>query len=152
MQEQEQVQSIVEQVLQDKDLYLVDIELKGSQANRIIWIYVEAEKGNISLDLCADLSREMNFLLDANGWHNRKYTLNVSSPGLDRPLKDIRQYVNNKGRRVLVVYNMNNEQVQVNGIISEADTEIVILETDKNNRLEIPFSSITEARIQPAFK
>ena len=152
MQEQEQVQSIAEQVLQDKDLYLVDIELKGSQGSRIIWIYVDAVKGNISLDICAELSREINFLLDANGWHNRKYTLNVSSPGLDRPLKDIRQYVNNKGRKISVVYGMDNEQVQANGRILEADPEILVLETDKNNRLEIPFSSITEARIKPALK
>lgn len=152
MQEQEQVQSILEQVLQDKDLYLVDIELKGTQGSRIIWIYVEAEKGNISLASCAELSRELNFLLDANGWHNRKYTLNVSSPGLDRPLKDLRQYVNNKGRSISVVYEKNNEPVQVSGVIAEAGPEILILEIDKNNRLEIPFSSITEARIQPAFK
>jgi ribosome maturation factor RimP len=44
----------------------------------------------------------VNFLLDAAGWHGKKYTLNVSSPGLDRPLRDIRQYHSNIGRQARV--------------------------------------------------
>ncbi len=151
MDELEQIGTIAEQVIQDNDLYLVDIELKGSPGNRMIWIYVESEKGNISLNRCAEISREVNFLLDAAGWHGKKYTLNVSSPGLDRPLRDIRQYNSNTGRKARVVYLKDGEKVQVEGKIADAQPEKITLLTEDKKELEIPFSDIVETHILVSF-
>lgn len=153
MEEQEEINALADQVLQDSDLFRVDTELKGSAGNRVIWIYVESENENVSLDQCAEISRELQLLLDASGWHDRKYTLNVSSPGVDRPLKDIRQYVNNVGRNASVTYKKNNdEQEQVNGKLIDVQSEEITLLTEKNRTLKIPFSDIVETRILVSFK
>ena len=151
MDELEQIKDIAAQVLQDNDLYLVDVELKGSAGNRVIWIYVESESGNVSLDRCVDISREINFLLDAGGWHGKKYTLNVSSPGLDRPLRDIRQYHSNKGRKVRVKYLSNGEEVVSEGkMTGVTDSKITIL-TENKKELQISFPDIVETYVLASF-
>ena len=149
MEELTEIKTLTEQVLEGLDLYLVDVELKGSQGNRVIWIFLESEHGNVSLDRCAEVSRELEFLLDAAGWRGKKYTLNVSSPGLDRPLKDIRQYVNNIGRKATVTYNNGGDQVRIEGKLVSADEENVIMLSEKKKKITIPFDSIVETRIQP---
>jgi len=152
VQEQEEINALAEQVLEGSDLFLVEAELKGSTGNRTIWIYVESESGNISLSRCAEISRELQLLLDAGGWHDRKYTLNVSSPGLDRPLKDIRQYVNNVGRNASVVYIKDGEQIRTEGKLIGAESDKITLETGKNESLTIPIAEIEETRILASFK
>ena len=152
VEEEKEVQTLAKQVLQSDGLFLLDVELKGSQGNRMVWIYVESEKGNISLDKCAEINRELSLLLDASGWHGRKYTLNVSSPGLDRPLKDIRQYVNNLGRKASVVYLDNGREVRVEGKLTNVQQDLITLVTEKNDRLEISFSDVLETRILVSFK
>ncbi|MDI6400869.1 ribosome maturation factor [Balneolaceae bacterium ANBcel3] len=144
---------MAEQVLTGTDLYLVEAELKGSSSNYSIWIYLEAEKGNISLDQCAKISRELKLLLDADGWHEKKYTLNVSSPGLDRPLRDRRQYLNNIGRIAVIRYTDGDETRSAEGKLEEVQEEKVLLNPGSGkDAIQIPFSEIQEARIQPSFK
>ncbi len=152
MQEQEEIVSLAEQVLENSDLFLVDTELKGSVGNRMVSIFVDSESGNISLDRCAEINREIQFLIDASGWRDRKYTLNVSSPGLDRPLKDIRQYVNNLGRNASVVYEEDGRKVQVHGKLVDAKPESVTLEAKGKDALVIPYNAIVETYIQVSFK
>ncbi|MEX0679980.1 MAG: hypothetical protein WD097_01245 [Balneolales bacterium] len=152
MEEREQIQKLAEQVLKGDDLFLVEVELKGSAGNRVIWVYIESDKGNISLDRCAEFSRELNLLLEAGGWHDHQYTLNVSSPGLDRPLKDLRQYVNNVGRKASVVYVKDGEEFQEEGELIHAHADSITLLTSTKEQLKIPFSNVMEARIQASFK
>lgn len=152
MEEQQEIIYLAEQVLEDQDLFLVDTELKGSVNHRVIWIYVESESGNVSVDHCAQLSRELQLLLDAHGWHERKYTLNVSSPGLDRPLKDFRQYVNNAGRNASVVFEKDGDETRIKGKLIEANPDRVVLKTENGRHVEIPFSDIVETRILVSFK
>lgn len=146
------VYSLAEQMLADDDLYLVDVELKGSDANRIVWVYAESDKGNISLDRCAAISRELSLLLDANGWHEKKYTLNVSSPGLDRPLRHLRQYVSNLGRKASVTYLHEGSEIRLEGVLSDAEPEQVRLELPDGSIRTIPFEDIRETKILPSFK
>ena len=149
--ELDQVKEIAAQVLSDNDLYLVDVELKGSTGNRVIWIYVESEGGNVSLDRCVEISREANLLLDASGWHGKKYTLNVSSPGLDRPLRDIRQYHSNIGRKARVTFLKDGEHERLEGKLTEVTTDSITLMTENKKELPIPFSDIVETHIVATF-
>ena len=152
MDELEQIKTIAGQVLQDhEEMYLVDVDLKGSTGNRMVWVYIESEKGNISLDRCAEISREVNFLLDASGWRGKKYTLNVSSPGLDRPLKDIRQYISNSGRKASVTFLKDDEQTRVEGELTGVHSGAITLLTENKKELKIPFSDIVETHILVSF-
>ena len=149
--ELEQIKDIAAQVLEDNDLYLVDVELKGSTGNRIIWIYVESESGNVSLDRCVEISREINFLLDAGGWHGKKYTLNVSSPGLDRPLRDIRQYHSNKGRKARVKYLKDGEEAVLEGKLTGVSDDKITILTENKKELDISFPDIVETHVLASF-
>jgi ribosome maturation factor RimP len=149
--ELDQVKELAAQVLSGDDLYLVDVELKGSTGNRMIWIFVESGKGNVSLDRCAEISKELNFLLDASGWHGKKYTLNVSSPGLDRPLRDIRQYHSNLGRKARVTFLSDGEQQILEGKLSRVTSGTITLYAENKKEQEIPFSDIVETYILASF-
>jgi len=149
--ELDQIKDIAAQVLEDNDLYLVDVELKGATGNRVIWIYVESESGNVSLDRCVDISREINLLLDVSGWHGKKYTLNVSSPGLDRPLRDIRQYHSNKGRNVRVTYLKDGDEVVSDGTLAGVTNDKITILSENKKELEISFPEIVETYVLASF-
>lgn len=152
MEEQEQIITLTEDILRGQPLYLVEVELKGSKENRMIWVYIDSEEGLVSLDQCASLNRELGFILDAKGWHERKYTLNVSSPGLDRPLKDFRQYKNHVGRKASIT--LKKEDVPertVVGTLEKVESDKVLLKTEKKEKVVIAHSEIEETRIIAGF-
>lgn len=141
----------MEQVIRGSELFVVDVEVKGSQSNRIVSVFLDSESGNITLDRCVNISKELQLLLDASGWHEKAYTLNVSSPGLDRPLKDLRQYVSNTGRQAKVRYQKGDTAADVSGMLAGVKDGHVIVDTDTGS-VEIAFEEIMETRIIASFK
>lgn len=137
---------------EENDLFLVDVELKTGGGTEV-WVYLDGEERGVNLDECADISRELGFLIDAHEILGDKYRLNVSSPGLSRPLTDLRQFKKNKERTVKVRFRKENEEVgKLVGIInSVSDTGVLITENEKSE-IEIPFDSIIEAKIIPVIK
>lgn len=142
----EQLKSIVGQQLDGEELYLVDIELKGDQRNRIVWVYVESAEGGVSVDRCAKISRIVEEAIDNQNLFKGKYRLNVSSPGTDKPLVDIRQYYTNKGRKCSVRYNVDQNESTVEGTLKHVEDHYVIVD-DGKQEYRIPFGDIVETRI-----
>lgn len=81
-----------------EDCFIVDIEsLPGKKLN----VFLDCDSG-LSLQKCQKLSRHLEAYIDEFVWVDEKYTLEVSSPGIQRPLKILRQYTKNLGREVKV--------------------------------------------------
>ncbi|MEO1256534.1 MAG: hypothetical protein AAFY41_16830, partial [Bacteroidota bacterium] len=100
--EEEKIKEIVENSLQgSKDLFLVDVKLKGNVGNQKVLIFIDGDQG-ISIDQCSKISREVASVMEEEDFIKGKYTLEVSSPGLDFPLSMHRQYVKNVGRELTV--------------------------------------------------
>lgn len=97
----EHIRSIAESVIESAGCFLLDVVPETGQET-VYWILVDAEQAPVSLETCGLLSREIGFLLDAHDELKGRYRLNVSSPGLDRPLSDRRQYPKNVGRHIRV--------------------------------------------------
>lgn len=138
---------------EEKGLFLVDVELKTGSGNEL-WVYLDGEDRGISLDECADISRELGFLIDAHELFAGKYSLNVSSPGLSRPLSDPRQYHKNVGRVIKVRYSDQDATKKISGeLIQVTDGNIIVAESEGKTKKEqsIEFSSIIEAKIIPQF-
>jgi ribosome maturation factor RimP len=130
--------------------YVVDVEITPSKSPQV-WVYLDSEKGGISLDTCAEVSRELSVLLDAHEVFTSSFRLNVSSPGLDRPLKDRRQFYANVGRNAKLTLSVGeNKKVAVKGILKSVSESGVVLETAEGLR-DIPFSQLIETKIIPAF-
>ncbi|MEO0041740.1 MAG: hypothetical protein RL329_1188, partial [Bacteroidota bacterium] len=114
----------------------------------------------IQLGQCQKLSRYLENELDVNLWLTEEYTLEISSPGVERPLKLARQYPRNVGRNIEVKFGA--EPIVKLGLLkSVTETEIVVEETVKRKEgrknitekidITIPFASIQRAVVQLIF-
>ncbi len=144
----EQISALASESIQDPEVFLVDIEIKGDSRNPLVWVYLESEKGGINLDECAEISRKLQFLIEAHEIFKGNFTLNVSSPGLDRPLKDLRQYKINRNRHARIRVKSDEKAKTIEGIIKEVSDSEVTLET-KNENVVLPFDKIIETKIIP---
>lgn len=102
------------------DCFTVDIELKPGQK---LCVFADSDTG-MTFEKCQKISRYLESFLDAHGWLGDKYVLEVSSPGVGRPLKFARQYRNNAGRTVTVTL---TDKTQHTGILKSADEQQIIL-------------------------
>jgi ribosome maturation factor RimP len=97
----EQVTELVQPILESLQIELVDIEFAKMGRDSVLRLFIDRE-GGVTLDNCADVSRELSAILDVEEVITVNYTLEVSSPGLDRPLKKIQDYERYTGRLVKI--------------------------------------------------
>lgn len=97
----ERVTGIVQPILDSMQLELVDIEFVRLGRESALRLFIDKD-GGVTLDDCADVSRELSAILDVEEIISVNYTLEVSSPGLDRPLKKAQDYERYAGRLVKI--------------------------------------------------
>jgi len=93
--------SLVEPILNEMAFELVDVEFVHSQGRWILRLTIEKE-GGVTIEDCARVSRELGDLIDAKGIIRKRYFFEVSSPGLDRPLKKEKDLLGAVGKKVKV--------------------------------------------------
>lgn len=111
-------------------LDLEDVELRGHQGSRKVRLVVHADDG-LDIDVIARLSREVGAELDEQDVVPGSYTLEVTSPGADRPLRRARDFDRNIGREVRVLRREDVEgDRETTGTITDVDDEQITLEAD----------------------
>jgi len=140
-----QIRKLVVPILESQQIDLVDIELKGRSGSQVLRIFVDID-GGISLDQCVALSRQISDLLDTRDLIAGRYRLEVSSPGLDRPLKTARDFTRNSGRKVTISYTENDDEKTISGIIDQVDGSQLLIQQD-NTRIGIEIAKIRVAKI-----
>lgn len=128
-------------------LDLVDVELFRAGRRRILRVYIGKREG-VSVEDCARVSRDLGVLLDAeNVMPDDSYTLEVSSPGLDRPFKSLKDFRRNVGRfvRISVSEPVEGKRLIV-GKLEDADEASVTVEADGAAR-SIPMDLIVQAKV-----
>ena len=144
------IEALVQPIVDAKNIEIVDIEYVKEAGQFYLRIYLEKE-GGISLDDCADVSRELNPILDEKDPIKDNYFLEVCSPGLDRPLKKDKDFERYKGRDVEIkLYKPMNGSKQFEG-------ELVGLTEDNNIKViidgeEVDFTRKEVALIRLAIK
>lgn len=131
---------------------LVGVELLGRGRRTLLRITIDKE-GGITVDDCERLSREVEALLDVEDPVKSTYTLEVSSPGLDRPLKGIEDFRKNVGKLIRLatkekVLNMNF----FIGRLTEVGEDLITLRLDGGRTAEIALSNISKARLEVEIK
>jgi ribosome maturation factor RimP len=139
-------------LLAEGDRYVVDVEVKGNPGSHMIWIYIDSEKGGVGIDTYATLSREILFHLESVPGVPEKFTLNVSSPGLDRPLQDIRQFKANIGRMASVKWRAEGTTHSLKGRLSAVEGDRFEITDDKGLAHSFDRGESTEIKIIPVFK
>ncbi|MEM1054885.1 MAG: ribosome maturation factor RimP [Bacteroidota bacterium] len=141
------VRALAEEVIEGSDLFLVDVSVRGWKGSRVVEVFAdrEAEPGTgADLDALADVSRSLGFALDAEDVIEGKYRLIVSSPGLDRPLTDPRQFRRHIGRPVRLDL---HEGESFQGELTDATPEAVTLKPDDGDPLTVAHDEIRTAKI-----
>jgi ribosome maturation factor RimP len=141
---EERVRSLIMPILEREGVELVDLEIKGHVGNQVLKVFVD-EVGGISLDRCAYLSREISDILDIEDPIPGRYRLEVSSPGVDRPLKTARDFERNVGREVRVDYEQDGNRVRVEGTIEAVVSDRLTLQVESGS-VEIPIEAIRLAK------
>jgi len=149
-----EIRRLAESKLANESQFVVDVVLSSRQGPRKVLIFLDGDQG-VSIDDCADLSREMAQALDENNWITDNYTLEVSTAGIDQPLKLARQYKKNIGRRVKVKL----KDASIEGTLTGSDAEKIVLAeetgTGKKKEVktrEIPFTEIEKTLVMVSFK
>lgn len=140
------IKEIAYPIVEQGDTFLIDVEIKHQKVPEV-WVIVDSEGNNVSLDTYSAMSKKIGDALESADIFPNQYRLNVSSPGLSRPLSDKRQYVKNKGRTAKVKYKDENQYHAVEGVIKDIDENTLSVELDENGVIQIPFDNVVETKI-----
>lgn len=141
----EQIEEISRPVVESTGAFIVDVNIRGNLSGKVIEIYVDTDAG-ITIDACSEISRKVSLAFDTANVIPHRYHLIVSSPGIDRSLKLIRQYRKNVGRKMLVHSSLQVEKI-LGELVEVTETDIMLRDDEKNIRT-IPFDSIVSAFVQ----
>lgn len=141
------VQKLLQPLITD-DIFLVDIKIKPINN---IKIYLDADSG-LGIEKCIKINRSLYRIMEEMGiYPEGDFSLEVSSPGIDEPLKLHRQYIKNTGREIEVT--LNDETKKTGKLITVNENEIIIEFTDGKNKKAIvkqetiSFSEIKETTV-----
>lgn len=114
-------------IVEKRGFELYDVEFVKEGNDYYLRAYIE-KPGGITINDCVDVSREMNEILDREDYIKEQYIFEVSSPGLDRPLKKDKDFERNIGKNVdIKTYKAFDKQKEFTGILSAYDKDTVTI-------------------------
>lgn len=144
----EQVRTLTEEVIAGTSYFIVDVEVRGHPGTRVVEVFVESD-ADLSHDHLATISNEVGFLLDVEDVIEGRYTLEVSSPGIKRPLTMPRQFKKNVGRVLRVRYESKGGATEnIVGELRAADEEAITIETAPDASVRVPYGAVERAKIE----
>ncbi|MGB9699356.1 MAG: ribosome maturation factor RimP [Thermodesulfobacteriota bacterium] len=146
-----EVRQLAEPMLQAQGLELVDVEYQRERQGWVLRLYID-RPGGVNIEDCAEVNRELGTILDVHDIIPNAYTLEVSSPGLTRPLKKLEDFSRYRGRLVKIkTWQIISGRGRVfKGRLMGMEGEKIILEVG-HEVIEIPFPSIAKANLEIDF-
>jgi ribosome maturation factor RimP len=140
------IKEIVLPLIKDQNFELVDLEIKGKGPTTILRVFVD-KPGGITLDECTALSEKLSLNLDVEDFFPQRYTLEVSSPGLDRPLISESDFKRKIGENIKVFLKIpvDNKSV-IEGRIEDFKDQKLWLNSEGESKA-IAFEKIEKAKI-----
>ena len=146
--ERSRVRQLVEEVVESQGYELVDLEFKGAGKNSLLRIFIDKPAG-ISHEDCELVSEHVGTVLDVEDLIPFSYTLEVSSPGLDRKLFKEADYIRFAGKLAKIQTRIPLEHQKVfKGRLGGFQDGKIVLELPKGDSLEIPLDVVQEARLE----
>jgi ribosome maturation factor RimP len=153
----ENIREIAQQIAEQNNLFLIDLIVRGSESSRVIEVFIDGEK-NISADECALVSREISKQIDEKELL-KSYRLDVSSPGVDRPLIYLNQFPKHLNRLFEVEFSAKGGSVSGGDTSGSSSTfkgrlisiEDEVLTFQSNKEIKIKFPDIVKAKVLVSF-
>lgn len=154
----DQVRAIACHVAGSYGLDIFDVQFRREGPGMVLRVQIDrpgaaaTAEESVSVDECALVSRDLSAILDVEDIVPAAYTLEVSSPGLDRPLRLADDYRRFSGRRAkLVMREAIDGQMYFKGRLGGVDASDVLIETDDGRRHRVPMGVITRANLEVEF-
>jgi ribosome maturation factor RimP len=169
----DRIRAIAERVAGSYGLEIFDVQFRRESSGWMLRIFLDlpydehapvsprlngsapAEEVGVTIEDCANVSRDVSAILDVEETIDHRFTLEVSSPGLDRPLRGPRDYRRFAGRlaKIVVAEAVDNQKHFAGRLIGPAENvqDAVVIETTPGKRHVIPFSLIRRAHLDVEF-
>lgn len=139
---------LTEKAIENTDFLLIDLVTRGTVNNPVFEIFIDNSKG-ITTEDCVQISRKLHELIEGTEIGKTKYRLDVSSPGIDRPLKYIEQYPKNINREFELEYLKDDETkktkatlvaVRGNELEFKNEKELIIIDINRIKKAKVIIS------------
>lgn len=149
---EERARGLCEPLIAAEGLELIDLEYVREQSGWVLRLFIDNPGGGVGVEECAKASRAVDKALDVEDLVPHGYSLEVSSPGLNRPLKKAEHFEKAVGKRVrLKTYAPKFEPPRKNfvGTLSAASREAVVVEVEGAGSFTVPLQDIAKANLEP---
>ena len=146
------IKELATSALEGEGHFVVDVLFFERQRPTKVMVILDGDNG-VTIDACATLSRKLAALLDEKNVINNAYVLEVTTPGVDQPLKMKRQYFKNAGRQ-FKVHRKDKSIVQgkLESVTEEKVTIREVVDKKESKLTEVPFDQIEKAFVMVSFK
>jgi ribosome maturation factor RimP len=149
------LEELVNSELKGLHLELFELKLGGSSGRPVIDVRIEREGGEqVLVEDCARASRAIERRLDEEGFGEGKYALEVSSPGLERPLRHAGDWRRFAGSKAVVTANVpgdpagrRTDEIEIVGVEGDAGNEVVIVRNERGDERRFPLAAVEKARL-----
>jgi ribosome maturation factor RimP len=144
------LERLVTATLGEMELELVEVRRGGSRARPTVDVRVERRDGQpVTVDDCARASRAIEARLDAEGSLGDRYVLEVSSPGVERPLLKPADWRRFAGRKAKVLSDAlgGREEVEIVALEGDSGAEVVVVRDERGAERRVPLAQVREARL-----
>ena len=147
----EKIIELIEPVIESEDMEIVDVQCLRMKTRWLVRLYIDKE-GGVTIDDCTNVSHQLGDLLDVYDMPPGPYTLEVSSPGLDRPLARDKDFIRYKGSKIRVrltdkIEGSRNFRGTLEDFLEENGVKIIILDVD-GKQYRIPKESVAKANLE----
>ena len=157
----DRIRAVAERVARSYNLEIFDVQFRRESAGWVLRIFVDVPSdadhpapadASVTVEDCERVSRDVSAILDVEETIDHRYVLEVSSPGLDRPLRDAADYRRFQGRLAkIVVSEPVDGQKHFEGRLVGLEQDAVVFETTPGKRQMIPLKLISRARLEVEF-
>jgi ribosome maturation factor RimP len=154
----ERIRAVADRVVQSHGLELFDVQLRRESSGWVVRVFIDkpgpsgTPEDSVGVEDCAAVSREMSTILDVEDPLDRAYTLEVSSPGLDRPLREARDFARFTGRAAKVVVDEPVDgQTAFAGRLRGVEDDTLVFEGQGRKWHRIALANIKRARLDVEF-
>jgi ribosome maturation factor RimP len=142
---------LIEPAINSEGMEIVDVECLRMKTRWLVRLYIDKDSG-VTIDDCANVSREVGDLLDVYDTPPGPYTLEVSSPGLDRPLARDKDFIRFRGSKIRVrltdkIEGSRNFRGTLEDFLEEGGEKIIVLAVD-GKKYRIPKASVAKAHLE----
>jgi ribosome maturation factor RimP len=148
----EELVALLSPTVQALGMDLLGIEYAASGGSALLRLYIDVADRPVNVDDCEAVSREVSAVLDVEDPIASNYTLEVSSPGIDRPLFTLAHFARFAGEQAKVALRLPQDgRRRVQGTIARAADGKVVLQLDKGEEFIVAIDNIDKARLVPDF-